>query len=365
MCIRDSVTAVGSGTSLTLDVPAQASVAAGGNYTVTAPLVQNSGIIRDVGIDGNSYGTGGGNGNGGFVGIYQIAGAAGGSYLDNVSIGHVNATGIDASGLNNLKLKNVSVTGNAVASSVFTCLTAPQGVNLDSLICQSGTTPTPSLSYGVMASGSGFKMEGITCQNVAVCWELAVNPNFATNNVFGNNIVSGSGATAVTTLVDLGTVTSGGNRASFAVDLHGMQCPSGCTNIVKDTFSPYTLTDAILNQYTLSRTDVNGNRMLIDDSTTSGVPRLSYFSFSLPGTGTVSNSDRAGTLTFTASTTSTSYTFVGPPGGYASPPFCTITPQGDPSTNRIWISTLSNTTLQLTSSGAVTLTVQYQCTPTK
>lgn len=359
------VTAVGSGTSLTLDVPAQASVAAGGNYTVTAPLIQNAGILRDVGIDGNSYGTGGGNGNGGFVGVYQVAGAAGGSYLDNVSIGHVNATGIDASGLNNLKLNNVSVTGNAIASSVFTCLTAPQGIDLSTLGCQSGTTPNPTLSYGVMSSGSGFKMEGITCQNVAVCWELAVNPGFATNNVTGINIKSGSGATAVTTLVDLGTVTSGGNRPGFSVDLHGMQCPSGCSNIVKDTFSPYTLTDATLNQYTLSRTDGNGNRTLFTDSSTSGVPRISYFGTSILGTGTVSNSDRGGTLTFTASTTSTSYTFAGPPGGYVSPPWCTFAAQGDQGANRIWISTLSNTTLQLTASGAVTVTVQYQCTPTK
>lgn len=264
------VTAVSSGTQLTTDVPAQAGLS-GASYTVTAPLIQNAGIIRDVGIDGNSYGTGGSNGNGGFVGVYQAAGSGGDSYLDNVSVAHVNAVGIDASGLNNLQLSKISVIGNGVASSVFTCVTAPQGVNLNTLLCESGTTPTPTLSYGVMASGSGFRMNNLIFQNVAIGAEVAVNPNFSTNNVALGNLVSGSSTTAVTTLVDIGGVSSGSNGPALQVDLNGLNCPSGCTNAVVNHLYSETLTDSNLGYYYLSRTCSNGLRTRITDSVTTGI----------------------------------------------------------------------------------------------
>lgn len=261
------VNAVNSSTSITLDVPAQSSLS-GANYTVTAPLVQNAGIIRDLGIDGNSYGTGSANGNGGFVGIYQDAGAGGDSYLDNVSIAHVNAIGIDAAGLNNLPLGRVQVAASGLASSVFTCITAPQGIGVNSLICETGTTPTPTLSYGVMASGTGFKLDNLLFQNVAIGVELAVNPNFSTNNVTVSNAQSGSSTAAVGTLIDLGGVSSGSNGPNFQADLLGLQCPSGCTNAVVDHLNSYTLTDAILGWYMVSRTNGNGNRTVMTDSLT-------------------------------------------------------------------------------------------------
>lgn len=74
-------------------------------------------------------------------------------------------------------------------------------------------------------------------------------------------------------------------------------------------------------------------------------------------TGTSSNTDAAGQLTFSASTTSNSYTFT---GTYATAPICTITPLADP-VGRLWISTLNTTTLTLTDSSSVSITVDYEC----
>jgi hypothetical protein len=76
-------------------------------------------------------------------------------------------------------------------------------------------------------------------------------------------------------------------------------------------------------------------------------------------TGTASNADLAGELTFSGGTTSTSYTFT---GTYVSAPECVITPRFDVgSSGRIWISTLSTTTLQLSAAAAETGTVGYIC----
>lgn len=75
---------------------------------------------------------------------------------------------------------------------------------------------------------------------------------------------------------------------------------------------------------------------------------------------TSSNSDLAGQLTFSASTTSSTYSFQ--VQDVTSPPICTITPLSDPGSGvRIWISTLSNSTLRLTASSSITLTVDYVC----
>lgn len=78
---------------------------------------------------------------------------------------------------------------------------------------------------------------------------------------------------------------------------------------------------------------------------------------SLIGSGTSSNTDLNGQLTFNASTTSSSYTFT---GTYTSAPICTITPLADP-LGRLYVSTLNTTTLQLTDTSSVTITVNYQC----
>jgi hypothetical protein len=75
------------------------------------------------------------------------------------------------------------------------------------------------------------------------------------------------------------------------------------------------------------------------------------------GSGSSSNTDLNGQLTFSDSTTSNSYTFG---GTYMSAPICTITPLADP-VGRLYISTLTNRTLQLTDTSQVSITVDYQC----
>ena len=75
------------------------------------------------------------------------------------------------------------------------------------------------------------------------------------------------------------------------------------------------------------------------------------------GSGISSNSDLNGQLTFTNSTTSSTYVFR---GTYISPPICTITPLADP-VGRLYISTLTNRTLQLTDTSSASITVDYQC----
>ncbi len=70
-------------------------------------------------------------------------------------------------------------------------------------------------------------------------------------------------------------------------------------------------------------------------------------------------SDLAGQLTFTSSTTSSSYSFT-LAGSHA--PRCTITPLFDPGSGvRVWISTLSATTLQASASSSISGTVDYVC----
>jgi hypothetical protein len=75
------------------------------------------------------------------------------------------------------------------------------------------------------------------------------------------------------------------------------------------------------------------------------------------GSGSSSNSDLNGQLTFSNSTTSNAYVFG---GTYTSAPICTITPLADP-VGRLYISTLTNRALQLTDTSSVSITVDYQC----
>lgn len=75
--------------------------------------------------------------------------------------------------------------------------------------------------------------------------------------------------------------------------------------------------------------------------------------------GTPSNSDLKGTLAFSASTTSASYSFT---GSYISAPSCFLGQLADPGSGvRVWISTLNTTTLQLSASSAVSISVDYGC----
>lgn len=76
-------------------------------------------------------------------------------------------------------------------------------------------------------------------------------------------------------------------------------------------------------------------------------------------TNTASNSDLAGELSFSGTTTSSTYSFT---GTYTSHPECTITPQFSPGAGHvIWISTLTTGSLQLSSDTAQTGAVSYTC----
>jgi hypothetical protein len=75
------------------------------------------------------------------------------------------------------------------------------------------------------------------------------------------------------------------------------------------------------------------------------------------GSGSSSNTDQNGQLTFSNSTTSNSYVFT---GAYTSAPICTITPLADP-VGQLYISTLTTKSLQLTDTSSVSMTVDYHC----
>jgi hypothetical protein len=78
---------------------------------------------------------------------------------------------------------------------------------------------------------------------------------------------------------------------------------------------------------------------------------------SMIGSGRSSNTDQNGQLTFSNSTTSSSYQFS---GTYTSAPICTITPLADP-VGQLYISTLTTKTLQFTDTSSVSITVDYHC----
>jgi hypothetical protein len=75
------------------------------------------------------------------------------------------------------------------------------------------------------------------------------------------------------------------------------------------------------------------------------------------GSGSSSNTDQNGQLTFSNSTTSDSYEFA---GAYALAPICTITPLADP-VGHLYISTLNTKALQLADTSTVSITVDYHC----
>ena len=74
--------------------------------------------------------------------------------------------------------------------------------------------------------------------------------------------------------------------------------------------------------------------------------------------GVAANSDMVGELTFTAATTSSTYSFT---GTYTSHPECTFAPQFDIGAHRLWWSTITTATIQLTSDSAQTGNVSYIC----
>lgn len=252
-----------------LDVPAQSSLS-GSAYTVTPALVKNSGIIRDVGIDGFSFGTGGTNGNGGMLGVYQTS--TNNSFLANVSFAHINSQAIDVAGSSSGELNTINITSSGLATTVWSCLNATSGVNIRNLNCATGVT-APALSYGLNLAGQNFTVTNAVLQGVNIGVELEVSNLVPTNGVTLTNIQSGSGGTATPTLIDLGGINLGTNTARFGVNLFGLDCPSGCTNIVNDHLSTYVLTDGSIQQYVLGQLAA-GCRVLFDDSHTSGIPNL-------------------------------------------------------------------------------------------
>jgi hypothetical protein len=263
--VQGVISAVVSTTNLTLDVPAQANLS-GAAYTITPALINNSGIIRDVGIDGYSFGTGSTNGNGGFLGIYQ--GPVSNSYIENVSFAHVNALPIDVGGANVGELNRINITSSGLAVSTFGCIWASAGVNIRNLNCATGTT-APTLSYGVYAAGQSFTITNALFQDVNIGVELAVSNTVPTNGVTLTNVASGGASTAATTLIDLAGVNLGTNTLRFGVTLQGVNC-GGCTTTVNDHIQTYTATDASLQSYILGQSS-SGCRTFFTDSQTTPV----------------------------------------------------------------------------------------------
>lgn len=261
------ITTVGSTTSITLNSPAQTNLA-GAAYTITAPLITNNGVLRDLGVDSNSFGTGGGNGNGAFVGLLQSG--LTGSYVENFSAGHVNAVGIAAIGLNSGAMLRgpIQVNASALGTSIFMCVDAPQGVSImDGLTCQSNTLTNPTLSYGVLAGGSGFEMHNLSFQNVNIGLELLVHSSYVTNGINISGLFGGPGTAAVTTLLDMGGIT-GANTAPFAANISNLVC-GGCTTTVNDHLQTLSLTDGMLGWYNLGK-QISGCRNFAADSHTIG-----------------------------------------------------------------------------------------------
>lgn len=138
------------------------------------------------------------------------------------------------------------------------------------------------------------------------------------------------------------------------------------TTTLTVTSGPGSYSYSFPNYYDSAKTTINGASLTINPPTTinntlnvTGVATLGSGSTKLIQTNTASNSDLAGELSFSAATTSNSYSFT---GTYTSHPECTITPQFSPGASHvIWISTLSTSALQLSSDTAQTGTVSYIC----
>lgn len=264
------ITTVGSTTSMTLSSPAQANLS-GAAYTITAPMLVNNGIVRDLGDDSNSFATGA------FVGLLESGTA--GSFVENFSAGHVNAVGIISTGLNagSMLRGSIQVNGSGQASSIFMCVDAPQGISImDGLECQSNMVTTPTLSYGVLIGGTGFELNNLGqdggIQNVNIGVEILVSSTYVTSGILVNGVIGGTGSTAANTLIDLGGIT-GSNTAPFSAKLFNLLC-GGCTTIVNDNLQTYALTDVGLNTYDIGK-QVAGCRTFYQDGHTANVPTSS------------------------------------------------------------------------------------------
>jgi hypothetical protein len=181
-------------------------------------------------------------------------------------------------------------------------------------------TGVSTFKNGVAASGSAFNRAGISVR--------------ATN-------VQVSGGTHK----DSGGNETAGIEVSNSADtphINDFVCDSSISTCIVATTQPASGFKTILGQASLVTTP---NKLTIQGN-------------SAIATGTASNTDLTGELAFSAATTSATYTFT---GTYTSHPECSFGLQFDPGAHRVWMSTLSTTTLQFTSDSAQTGAVSYTC----
>ncbi len=191
--------------------------------------------------------------------------------------------------------------------------------------------------HNALSKGAGILLNGnFTAQPSNLPAITILKPTGGGGGTWTVPIFVADGATSTGHGIDLGAQNTGNSQPSMELNLFGRN--SGGSQVLTQLY-----------------TDAFGNAQL------SASNHALLFNGGIIGSGSGSNSDMNGQLTFTSSTTSSSYTFA---GTYTVAPICTFSTLGDPGSGvRIWMSTLNTTTLQLTASSSITsLTVDYQCT---
>ena len=191
-------------------------------------------------------------------------------------------------------------------------------------------------------------------------------PNDANDTYLGldsGNVSVGSAQMALGSPVAIsryiGNVGDGTNwkeRLTGAADTFHVPINAFPTDNTKIPITSQCGTSAAASQSCFSVLDQGGGSVVVaknDGSVTIGGGTTKSLS-----SGVAANSDMVGELTFTAATTSSTYSFT---GTYTSHPECTIAPQFDPGAHRIWVSTITTATLQLSSDSAQTGNVSYIC----
>jgi hypothetical protein len=235
-----------------------------------------------------------------------------------------------------------------------------------------GTIGTAEQASGIGIFGSSFQSDFIHTEyfniGIAICGDLAtqytwtsfyhqaVSNNTSGVHLDGSLISFTSGGIGI----DIGTAGDG----DFCMDIRGDGLNVGASSsqiTYQNNITGTTCKDDILTFQVGHSFGANPVHEQIDCAT--GTANV----MTIGGNGTGikigqnGNTDNAGTLSFSAGTSSTSYTFK---GSYTNPPFCVGTPSSDPgSGNRVWISTLSATTLTFSSSNTLTTTIRYVCFP--
>lgn len=226
---------------------------------------------------------------------------------------------------------NVSNTRICNASNVCTTL-IPSSVGwytagASSLAISTNSTQGPTLAVAANAIT-------VTAYVHHVGAGLIKNINLPTNGVYPNEGTVNWEMNCVQLIADSAYTTDATGNISVALTATTGQVITWCLDPLTAKWYPSTGAGAFTSL------------------TITGPPSIS--------TGTASNTDLAGELSFSAATTSASYTFA---GTYTSHPECTFGPLFTPTAGHvIWISTLSTTTLQFSSDIAQTGSVSYICT---